>query len=231
MILMSKTVIAKYVQGGETFEILVDSDKAYDFITGKIKDPLAALEADDIFKDANKGDRQSREAIMKAFGTQDLASIVAKILKNGNVPLTTEQRNKMQEEKKKEIIAIISKNSIDPRTNAPHPPQRIENAMNELKISVDPFKPASEQVDEIVKKLSTHLPIKFATAKIEVTIPAEFASRCYSLLKQFGLVSEKWLGDGSLYAIVQFPAGLQSDFFDRLNSLTKGSASTKILSV
>lgn len=226
---MSKVVIAKYSYNGESFEILVDSEKAYDFITGKLKDPLSALESDEIFKDANKGDRQSREAIQKAFGTQDLAQIVTKILKNGNVPITTEQRNRLMEEKRKEIINIISRNSIDPRTNAPHPPQRIENAMEEAKVQIDPFKPASEQVDAIVKKLSTILPIKFATAKVEVTIPPQYASRAYALLKQYGLKSEKWLNDGSLSATLEFPAGLQSDFFDRLNSVTKGQATTKML--
>ncbi len=228
---MSKTVIAKYSFGGENFEIFVDSDKAYDFINGKIKDPLSALQVEEIFKDANKGDRQNKEALQKAFGTQDLATIVAKILKNGNVPITTEQRNKMLEEKRKEIINIIARNSIDPRTNAPYPPQRIENAFEEFKVSVDPFKPASEQVDDIVKKLSLHLPIKFATVKIEVTIPPEYTNRAYPILKQYGLKSEKWLQDGSLFASLEFPAGLQSYFFDKINSATKGSASTKIISV
>jgi len=103
--------------------------------------------------------------------------------------------------------------------------------MNEVRIIIDPFKPASEQVDEIVKKLSLHVPIKFASVKIEVTIPAEYANRSYSLLKQFGLKSERWLQDGSLFASLEFPAGLQSDFFDRLNNATKGTASTKIINV
>ncbi|MEM3781417.1 MAG: ribosome assembly factor SBDS [Candidatus Micrarchaeaceae archaeon] len=228
---MSKTVIAKYTYNGEPFEILVDSDKAYEFVSGKIQDPLSALESEEIFKNASKGDRQSREAIQKAFGTQDIAVIAAKILKSGSVPITTEQRSKMVEEKKREIISIISRNSIDPRTNAPHPPQRLENAFDEFRISVDPFKPASEQVDEIVKKLSPHLPIKFATVKIEVTIPAEYANRSYAILKQFGLKSERWLADGSLFASLEFPAGLQPDFFDRLNKATKGAAGTKIVSV
>jgi len=230
-IVMSKEVIAKYVFGGETFEIFVDSDKAYAYISGKIQDPLSVLDVEEVFKNASKGDRQSKDVLKKVFGTEDLAKIVDTILKKGTVPITTEQRNKMVEEKRKEIIAIIARNSIDPRTNAPYPPQRIENAMNEVRIIIDPFKPASEQVDEIVKKLSLHVPIKFASVKIEVTIPAEYANRSYSLLKQFGLKSERWLQDGSLFASLEFPAGLQSDFFDRLNSATKGTASTKIINV
>jgi len=227
----SKKVIAKYSVNGEEFEIFVDADFAYEYITGKRSDPLSVLEVDEIFKDANKGERQSKEKIEKAFNTTDLAKIVAIILKNGNVPITTEQRNKLLEEKKKQIIAIISRNSIDPRTNAPLPMQRVENAMEQAKVSIDPFKSASDQVDQIVKKISMIIPIKFAVAKIEVTVPASYASRVYSLLKQYGLKSEKWLNDGSLSAIVEFPAGLQSEFYDKLNSLTQGNAETKLLEV
>jgi len=227
----SKKVIAKYSVNGEEFEIFVDADLAYEYITGKRSDPLSALEVDEIFKDANKGERQSKEKIEKAFNTTDIAKIVAIILKNGNVPITTEQRNKLLEEKKKQIIAIISRNSIDPRTNAPLPMQRVENAMEQAKVSIDPFKSASDQVDQIVKKISMIIPIKFAVAKIEVTVPASYASRVYSLLKQYGLKSEKWLNDGSLSAIVEFPAGLQSEFYDKLNSLTQGNAETKLLEV
>jgi len=227
----SKKVIAKYSLNGEEFEIFVDADLAYEYITGKRSDPLSVLEVDEIFKDANKGERQSREKIEKAFNTTDLAKIVAIILKNGNVPITTEQRNKLLEEKKRQIIAIISRNSIDPRTNAPLPMQRVENAMEQAKVSIDPFKSASDQVDQIVKKISMIIPIKFAVAKVEVTVPASYASRVYSLLKQYGLKSEKWLNDGSLSAIVEFPAGLQSEFYDKLNSLTQGNAETKLLEV
>jgi ribosome maturation protein SDO1 len=225
----SKTVIAKYSANGEEFELFVNSDLAYEYITGKRTDPLSVLEADDIFKDANKGERQSQEKIKKIFGTTDIKAVAEIILKKGNVPVTTEQRAKLLEEKKKQIISIIARNSIDPRTNAPHTVQRIETAMNEAKISVDPFQNANDQVDAIVKKLTIKLPIKFTTITIEVQISPQFANRCYGTLKQYGLKSEKWLGDGSLSVVVSFPAGLQIEFFDKINNLTAGTAITKIV--
>ncbi len=228
---MSKTVIAKYTSAGETFEIFVDSDKAYDFITGKIQDPLSVLEVEDIFKDANKGDRQSQDKLKKVFSTEDLGKIAAIILKNGTVPLTTEQRARLLEEKKRQIIQIIATNAIDPRTNAPHPAQRIENAMKEARIQIDPFRHATEQVDDVVKKLSIKLPLKFSTVRMEVVIPAMYSNRSYGLLKQYGMKSEKWLNDGSLSVMLEFPAGLQSEFYDKLNNATKGTAITKIISV
>ena len=227
----SKTVIAKIKRNGEEFEIFVNSDLAYEYITGKRSDPMVVIEVEEVFKDARKGDRQSEDKIRKAFGTTDIAKIAETILKNGEVPITTEQRNKLLEEKRKQIITIIARNSIDPRTNAPHPAQRIENAMEQAKVSIDAFKNANEQVDAVLKKINMILPIKFAVAKVEVTIPAESANRCYGMLKQYGLKSETWLPNGSLSAVVEFPAGLQAEFTDKLNSMTHGSATTKIIGV
>jgi ribosome maturation protein SDO1 len=225
----SKAVIAKISKNGEEFEIYVNADMAYEYITGKRSDPLTVLESEDIFKDARKGERQSEEKIKKAFGTTELSKVADAILKNGDVPITTEQRSKLAEEKRKQIMDIIARNSIDPRTNAPNPPMRIENAMREARVSIDPFKNAGEQVEEIVKKISVIMPIKFATAKLQVTIPAEFANRSYSVLKRYGLKSDKWLADGSLQAILEFPAGMQAEFFDRINSATQGKAEVSIL--
>jgi ribosome maturation protein SDO1 len=105
----------------------------------------------------------------------------------------------------------------------------VENAMKEVKVSIDPFKNSNAQVEDIVKKLSVVLPIKFAIAKVEVTIPPEYSNRCYGILKQYGLKSEQWLPNGSLLAVVEFPAGLQNDFYLRLGNATQGKATTKLL--
>ncbi len=225
----SKIVIAKYGVGKDEFEILVDADLAYQYITNKIKDPITVLDTEEIFKDARKGERQSEEKLKKAFGTTELPIIVDRILRKGNVPITTEQKNKLLEDKRKQIITIIARNAIDPRTNAPTPALRVENAMNEAKVSIDPFKSASEQIEDVIKKINMILPIKFAVAKIEVSIPPEYANRCYGVLKEYGIKSQQWLKDGSLQATVEFPAGMQSEFFDKINKLTQGKAITKIL--
>lgn len=226
---MSKTVIAKYSTGGERFEIFVDSDLAYEYITGKRTDAMTVLSVDGVFTDANKGERPSQEKLKKAFSTTDLPKIVEYILKHGNVPITTEQHRKLTEEKRKQIEQIIARNSVDPKTGAPHPLQRIENAMETAKVTIDPLKGANEQVDAVVKKINMILPIKFATARMEVIIPPEYASRSFGLLKQYGLKTEEWQSDGSLKVMLEFPAGLQGEFFEKLNNFTKGSAQTKSL--
>ncbi|MGD0510362.1 MAG: ribosome assembly factor SBDS [Candidatus Micrarchaeaceae archaeon] len=225
----SKTVIVKYRKDGNEFEVFVNSDLAYEYITGKRSDALTVLEAEEIFKDARKGERQSNDKLTKSFGTTDVAKIAEIMLKNGEVPITTEQRNKLIEEKRKQVVNIIATNSIDPRTNAPNPPLRIENAMKEARASIDPFKGATEQVEDIVKKINMIMPIKFTTVRIEVTIPAEYSNRTYGTLKKYGLKNEQWLSNGSLQVSVEFPAGMQNEFFDRINSATQGKATIKVL--
>ena len=150
---MPKTVIARYSVGGEHFEIFVDSDLAYNFITGKNPNSMLPLQAEEVFVDANKGERAGQEKLKKAFGTTDIAKIAETIMKHGNVPITTEQRRRLLEEKRKQVIEIIATNSIDPKSGAPHPMQRIENAMETAKVQIEPFKSAKEQVDSAAKSM------------------------------------------------------------------------------
>jgi len=223
------TVIAKYSQDGENFEIIVDSELAYEFLQNKKKDLRNVLAVEEIYKNAKTGERQSEEKIRKIFGTTDVYKVAEVILRKGEVPITTEQRRKMVEEKRKRIIEIISKNSIDPRTNAPHPPQRIERALEEAKVNIDPFKSPEEQVESIVKELSKILPLKFAKAKIEIIIPSSYVPKSFGFLKNFGIVEQNYQSDGSLRVVVEFPAGMKGEFFEKLNKLTKGEATVKEL--
>ena len=165
----SKTVIVKISKNGDDFEIFVNADMAYEYITGKRPDPMSVLENEEIFKDAREGERQSPEKIKKAFGTNELQKVIEAILKSGNVPITTEQRNKLTEEKRKQIINIIATNSIDPEDERAQPAHKSRERDGRGKGDIDPLKNATEQVDAVVKKISLIMPIKFTTAKMEVT--------------------------------------------------------------
>jgi len=54
--------------------------------------------------------------------------------------LQLEQKKKIQDEKKIRVINIIATNAINPQTKGPHPPARIEAAMNEAGVHIDPMK-------------------------------------------------------------------------------------------
>ncbi len=226
---LDNAIIAFLESHGERFELLVDPKTGYDFKTGKRTDMTNVLVVEEVFKDARKGERHKEDAVKKAFGTVDIFEVAKQIFAKGEIQLTTEQRRNMLEEKKKRIITILARECVDPRTGAPHPPQRIEKAMEEARIHVDAFKEAEAQVEDVLKSLRLLLPLKFEKVKIAVRVPPEFAPKSYGMLKEYGLQQEEWQKDGSLIVVVEMPAGLQAEFYDRANKLTAGKIETKIL--
>jgi ribosome maturation protein SDO1 len=230
MVKMEDAVIARLDIESESFEILIDPESAQKFKEGEDIDLLGSLAIDTIFKDSKKGDKASEEKINKTFGTNDIVEVAKKILLDGTIQLTTEQRKEMQENKRKQIVASIVRNAINPQTKAPHPAQRIEMAMKEAKVQIDPFKPVDVQVQYVLDKLRAIIPIRFEKLKIAVKLSGENYGKTYSDLTSYGKITkEEWTDNGSWIGVVEIPAGLQVEFFDKLNKRTKGDVETKII--
>ena len=224
-----KYTVARITKDNEHFEVLVKPQKALDFRMGKIAGITEVLAAETVFSDANKGTKPSEENLRKAFGTTDSLKIAETILTKGTLQVTTEQRRKMIEDKRKQIVDFISRQSVDPRTNLPHPPTRIENAMEQVRYSIDPFKPVEEQAKEIIKLLRIILPLKMEQITVGVTIPAEHSARAYGTIKGFGTIRhEEWRANGSWYGVLEMPAGVYAPFLNKLGEITKGTGDTKI---
>jgi len=226
-----KHTVARITKDNEHFEVLVKPEKALDYRLGKISAITEVLITETIFSDANKGTKVSEENLRKAFGTTDQLKIAEMILKKGTLQLTTEQRRKMVEDKRRQIINFISKQCVDPRTNLPHPPTRIEQAMEQIHYSIDPFKATEEQAREIIKLLRQFLPLKMEQVSVSVQIPAEYAARAYGTLKAMGTIKrEEWRADGSWQGILEMPAGSYAPFLEKIGEVTKGNAEAKIIS-
>src|SRR3972149_991106 len=226
-----KFTIARLTKDNEHFEVLVKPPKALDDRNGKIASITEVLAAETIFSDANKGTRVSEEILKKAFGTTDTLKIADTILKKGTLQLTTDQRRKMDEDKRRQVVDFISREAVDPKTNLPHPPTRIENAMEQIRYPIDPYKPIEEQARDIVKLLRPLLPLKVEQLSIGVTIPTEYSARAYGAVKTFGTIKrEEWRSNGSWYGVLEMPAGSYASFLNKLGEVTKGSGEAKIVS-
>jgi len=222
--------IARINLDGDNFEILVKPEPAFSYRLGKITSLSQVLASDGIYSDANKGMRASEEKLKKSFGTLDVLKIADAILKKGTLQLTTEQRRKMIEDKRKQIITFISQNCVDPKTKFPHPPTRIEQAMGQIHYSIDPFKSTEEQSNEVIKLLRSILPISMERVTVVVQIPSQYASRVYGIVKGFGTIKrDEWRPDGSWSGVLEMPAGSYAPFLDKLGGATKGNLEAKII--
>ncbi len=223
-------VIARVEKSGEKFEVLVKPEAVAKVRDGKEVDLLKELAIDEVFKDAHKGSKASEEKMAEFFGTTDPLAVAKQIIQRGEIQLTTEQRRQVLEAKRKQIVQYIAANAINPQTAAPHPPQRIENAMEEAKVHIDPFKPVEEQVKEVLDALRPLIPIRFEKVRIAVKLSAEDSAKTYGDIKGFGtILKEEWSPTGAWLGVVEMPAGLQTDFLERLNAKTKGNVETRVL--
>ncbi len=230
MVSLDKAVIARLRKGGEEYEVLVDPYLARDLKEGKDVNFEELLAAEEIFKDAKKGERASSEELRKSFGTENIYEVAKKMILEGEVQITAEQRKEMLEAKKKQIITVISRNAIDPRTNAPHPPSRIERVLEEAKVHIDIFKPVEAQIKDIVKALKPILPLKFEETEIAIKIPPEYTGKAISALYNFGgITKEEWQKDGSWICVMRIPSGMYGELMDLLGKVAKGEALTKVL--
>jgi len=225
-----KYTTARLAKGPDHFEILVKPEPALEYKLGKQIALSQVLLIEEIYSDAGKGTRASNEKLEKHFGSSDAIKVAEEIMKSGKLQLTTDQRRKLVEDKRRQIVAIIVRNAIDPRTGAPHPPLRIEQAMEQIRISIDPFKSAEEQAKNIIDQLRPVIPLKMEQMRIAVKVFPEFAARAFNVLKSYGNVSrEEWQTDGSLVAVVEMPAGMYGAFIDRVGKVTQGTIQTKVL--
>jgi ribosome maturation protein SDO1 len=222
--------VARWETQGSRFEVLVDPKAAQDLKDGKTVDLRDKLALDQVFKDAKKGDKISDEHLQKIFHTKDLVEIARQIILKGEVQVTTDQRHQLQQAKFKQVVAQIARNSMNPQTGAPHPPARIEAAMTEAKVHIDPFRPADVQVQEVLALLRPILPIRYDTVKVKLKVPGQHYPRVIGEIKGLGKLSEEqWLADGAWSAVLEIPAGVQTELYEKLNARTKGTAETALV--
>jgi len=225
-----KFTTARLSRGQDRFEILVKPQPALDYKLGKPISISQVLMIEEVYSDSGKGTRASEEKLQKNFGTIDAVKVAEEIMKSGELQLTTEQRRQLIDEKRRQIISIISRNAIDPRSGAPHPPLRIEQALEQIRISIDPYKSAEEQAKQVIEDLRPVLPIKMEQMRIAVKVFPEHAPRAYNAFKSFGTVTrEEWQPDGALVAVIEMPAGMYGSFTDRVSKMTQGTIQMKVL--
>ena len=214
---------ARIKKAGKEFEIMVDLDQALAFKKGQGDYPGA--ETDKIFKDLKKGMVASQEDLKEAFGTTDTDEIIKRIVKEGEILTTQDYRDEEREKRVKQVVDFLIVNAVDPKTGNPHTSERIKNALEQAHVNIKNI-PVENQINEILQELTKVIPITIKVKKIRVTIPAIHTGRAYGVINPYK-ADEEWQNDGSLVATLNVPAGAVMGFYDKLNSITHGSALTE----
>ncbi|MCW4049393.1 MAG: ribosome assembly factor SBDS [Candidatus Bathyarchaeota archaeon] len=226
----AKYTLVRYQPGSGKFEIMVDPDKGLAYKRGELGEVGNVLLVDTIFTDASKGEKASADKLEKAFGTSDPLEVAAIMFEKGVFQLTAQQRKEMLDQKLKQIIYIISRSYVDPKSRLPHPPVRITNALEDVRFQIDPYKDAEEQVKDVVDALRRVLPMSSDNVQIAVKIPAEYTMKSYGIAKGYGkMIKDEWQADGSWIAVIEIPAAMQVEMLEALGKATQGNIQSRIV--
>lgn len=221
--------LARLKKGGEKFEVIIDADKALEYINNGSVTIEEVLTSDKIYKDAKRCLAASEKTLQELFHTIDSYKIAEVILKDGEIQLTQEYRDKIREQKRKQIIEHIHRNGIDTRTDAPISIETIENALEQEKIKIEEHRTAEDQVKRIIKELQKVIPIKIEIKELDIKFNKKIAAKSLPFMKRISTVlKENWNNDGTLTCTVQTPAGLLNELVDQINSFAHGDVQIEI---
>ena len=216
MVSLDNAVLARLEKGGKRYEALVDPDLVEEWRDDSSRIDLDEFMAmDEIFHDARAGERPTEDALMKAFQTLDVTTILNVILEKGSIQLTTAQRKARVENIRQQIIHHIPSQAVDPRSKSPHPRTRIELALEESKYSVDPFKRLEQQVSDAIAILKPLIPLSFESLRLAFRIPGKAYGSVSQLLRSYQQ-KEGWLENGDWACVVEIPAGMKGDIIGQV---------------
>ncbi|PSG99696.1 MAG: ribosome assembly factor SBDS [Nanohaloarchaea archaeon SW_4_43_9] len=215
-------------RGNKQFEILVEPDLAKESkLEGKEHEIQRMLFVQEIFTDAGEGERASTEEIDQEFGTRQIMEAAEEIFEKGDMQLTTEQKAEMREEKWKQLISMISRRVQNPKTGNPHPPDRVENGLEEAGFNINWDSDLEEEFEDAINELRPIIPVSLDKKTVAIRIPNDQAGKAYDKLQQAAEIEEEQWGNEYFTARVTLPAGVLSELIDELQDITSGKTEMK----
>lgn len=158
---MSKNLVVRLKKNGATLEVLTHPGSMKPYRDGK-KKITDILVIEEIYSNASKMEKAKSSDIKKVCETDNKLDAIKFILDKGEYPLNQKEMQEMQQHRRGEILNYLHKYYQDPRGEKimPHPIERFDNILTKMKVKIDPFVPAEQQVKLLIKKLQEELPLR-----------------------------------------------------------------------
>ena len=149
------------------FETMVDLDSAMKLRKGLSVSITDVIRDNFIYTDLKKGMKAGKAELELSFGTTELNVIVDRIIRKGEIEVTQEFRDEALENRKKQVVDFLSKNSVNAQTNRSFTPDMIESALKQAGVKIENVS-VDKQINKIVEGLKRIIPIKIETKKIKI---------------------------------------------------------------
>jgi len=218
-----------YEKHGRHFELDVDPDNAIAFRDGKITDLKDVVKSMHVFADVKKGLFASEQDLETVFETKDVETIAKKMLKEGDIQLSQDYREKRRASLFNRIVNDIHRLAIDARTESPLPLQRIQNGLEETKFKIKETQSYDKLLKEAIGGLKVVMPIKITNAQYELYFDFKYADAILRYLENLGNILKKQPVQDKMQVIIEIPSGLKGEFFTNVNDITHGTARIELI--
>ncbi|MDH5647351.1 MAG: ribosome assembly factor SBDS, partial [Candidatus Heimdallarchaeota archaeon] len=227
---LGKNTLVRLNTHGKRLELVVDPELAWLLQQGDDVPIDDVVEGFIFFENFSKGLKAGIDELTEIFGTENEREMAKIMIQKGELQITQEQRKRFLKEKRDEIIAYLNTHAVNPKTKTPHPPNRIEKAIDDAGCRINRNDPVKEQALRILKEIQSIIPIQIESASIEFIVPPKDTGRLYGVIQSFGeVVNENWGNDGSLTLVVNVPAGIVATTLEEISDKSKGRVRSTVL--
>ena len=190
--------LVRYSKGKKRFEVMTKDGSVRKYRDGKLG-WNNVLVADQVFTDSRKGNVAKAKDLREVFGTDDLTTCLQKIVQDGELQVSAQERKEDFAKHRRAVLAHIHKTYTDAK-GLPHPMLRLEAVVDEVKgVRLDPHSQVEKQAEDIVKKLQGTLVFKKNTSEYAVLVKHAYARKAQSVVYKFTEVRKGRLGCTRMY--------------------------------
>lgn len=182
----TNVAIVRLKKKGKGFEIACYRNKVVSWRNKVETDLDEVLQIDNIFTNVNKGMLANSKDIGNCFDTDEKELVIKEILEKGELQVTDQERQAMQESIFRDIAVIVADKCMNPENNRAYTVSMIQSAMKQIHYGVNLTKSAKSQALDAIKKLKSVMPLARAPMSLRVVHPASQEQKLREELDSIG---------------------------------------------
>jgi ribosome maturation protein SDO1 len=153
---LTNVAIVKYKVAGKKLEIACYKNKVLDWRKGLEKHLVEVLQVEEIFTNAVQGELANKKLLQELFPNKNKSEIIAIILDKGEMQVSQKEREALQENTFKDIVNIISKKIVHPKSKRLFSTESIKAALKEVNFNQTISKTSKQQAQDGIRLLEKY---------------------------------------------------------------------------
>ena len=175
---LTNVALIKYKIKGKRLEIACYNNKVLDWRSGKETSLDEVLQIMEVYTNVHQGQLANKKLLEELFPGKSKTHIIEEILAKGEMQVSAKERETLLENIYKDIVNIISKKIVHPKSKRLFSVETIKAALKEINCNIQYNKSAKKQAQDAIKMLEKYFCIERVSCFLKLTfnVPQAFES-------------------------------------------------------